>query len=530
MSRYVSMDSIVKSAIIDTGDNTEHAYQSFLHWGFQCARDLSFDTALEIKTVRLTMSDAKTINLPNDLVDYTKVGVVIGDRVKVYIVNTRLEIANDVDECGNPVDKPTTNYLYGGGYLGSFGGYYFMNYLGGTIFGYGGTCNNPGYCVLDKARNQISFSSEVDKTDVYLEYITDGVNPDGESLVQRYCEQAVIYYILWKRKERSQRFPMTEKIHARKLYYNELRLARARLTAFSLEDFIASTRKGYLDRLQAPLFTNPTSEDVQTTVEACVDSVGVGFCEEEVGSPGPDTLSSIVSFSTVGNPNTPLTGSVDSILVDGNEILTSTIVFLGIVSTARVEFQQVIDNINAFSGTSGFTASFNDATNIDIKITAVDFEEPVLGLTPVLITTPTSGWSYDGSAAFAVMAGSLIYQLEPVPCTENSPESQPDGYERVYWGSKASPYIDSSSEVATLISAWAPDKSLDKFIDASDEYLYSSYPKTFGTTASFEVDGVPEVWTLIEIADFSDIYSTQSYYIYKSPAKKTGTIHVIILA
>lgn len=274
MSRYVTINSIVKSAIIDTGDNTEHSYQRFLHWAFECARDISFDIALEIKTVRLTMSDAKTIDLPPDLVDFTKVGVVVGDRVKTYIVNTRLEIAHDVDECGNPVDKPTTSFFDGSSLNSYYGGYYFRNYYGSTIFGYGGTCNNPGYCRLDKARNQLVFSSEVDKTDVYLEYITDGVNPDGESMVQKYCEQAVKYYILWRRKESSGRFPATEKQRAEDQYYNELRKARARLTAFSLDDFIAATRKGYLDQLEAPLFSNTSSsseDTVQTTVETCGD-------------------------------------------------------------------------------------------------------------------------------------------------------------------------------------------------------------------------------------------------------------------
>lgn len=519
MSRYVNIDSIVKSAIIDIGDTTEHSYQRFLHWAFECARDISFDTALEVKTVRLTMSNAKTIDLPPDLVDFTKVGVVMGDRVKTYIINSRLEISHDVDECGNPVDKPTTTGLDGL----SLGGYYFNNYLGGTVFGYGGTCNNIGYCRLDKKRNQLVFSSEVDKTDVYLEYITDGANPDGESMVQQYCAKAVKLYILWMRKEGSRRFNETEKDRAERLYYNELRKARARLTAFSLDDFIAATRKGYLDDLETPLFSNTSGTSVQTIVAACVDSEGVGFCKEKTSADVKATC--IIEIVAFGPPLDPFTCDFDSLTVDGVEIMSGSVAFTGTIGTARTEVQKLIDNINAFVSVPNYTVDFLDGSNPNILITADVFGESVNGITPIATITNTVNV---GVSPHSFEGGSLEV-LEVVQCTQDSPESQPDGHERVYWGSKASPYIDTSSGVATLISEWAPDKLFDKFIEASSEYLYFSYPVSFGTTASFDVDGNSETWTLIEITNFTDIYSTQSYYIYKSPAKKTGSIHVIVL-
>ncbi len=274
MPQYATINSIVDNALIDIGENTEHMYSQFLHWGLEALRDYSFDTSREIKTISLPMNPNKTVELPLDYVDYSKVGIVIGDRIKTFVVNNKIELRHDVDECGNPKPKETSTSLNSLD-LDFRGGYWFNNFLGRTRFGYGGTCFTAGYCRVDNQRGQIVFSSEVSTTEVYLEYITNGMNPSGESTVNEYAAKVIKLYILWMRKENSSKFGLNQILHARNMYYNELRMVRSRLSKFSIQDFIEATRKGYLDNLEEPRFGLPDAgteeEETKPIVEDCDD-------------------------------------------------------------------------------------------------------------------------------------------------------------------------------------------------------------------------------------------------------------------
>lgn len=284
MQNYVTLNEVVKSHLIDIGETTEHLYQRCLHFAFDGLKDLHFDTVRQVKTVKLTMSEAKTIPLPNDYVNYVKVGLVFGDRVKTILVNNKIEKFHDVDECGNPAPKATEGFLNGFPVgITTFGGYFFNNYLGGSFYGFGGTCYIAGYCTVDKARGEILFASEVENTDVYLEYITNGINPSGDSVIDPFAAKALKWYISWQRKQNSRQYSMSDKEQARMLYYNELRLVQARMNNFTIEDIVAATKKGYLDRLEAhPRLNrndNSTTGLTDTKEEPCdtfpVDEVDV---------------------------------------------------------------------------------------------------------------------------------------------------------------------------------------------------------------------------------------------------------------
>ncbi len=250
MSTYVTINEIVKNSLIDIGENTEHLYQRCLHWAFEGLKDFHFDTAKEIKTVSIPMRPTKAIDFPADYVDWVKIGIVAGDRVLTFAVNHKIELREDLDECGKPTAKPTTeNQFDPPNDLIYYGGYWFSNYCGNRIFGYGGACHNIGFYRINWNRRQIQFGSEVSTSDVYLEYITNGVNPSGESVVNPYAAKLVKLYILWMRKEHSDKYADGMAERARQLYYNELRLVRARLSSFDIADFILATQRGYMQRL-----------------------------------------------------------------------------------------------------------------------------------------------------------------------------------------------------------------------------------------------------------------------------------------
>ncbi len=225
------------------------------------AKDFYMDSAQDVKTVRLTMDDVKQIQLPLDFVDWVKVGVVIGDRIKVMGVCETLPILTKRDNCGElqpytssvPVNNIPFNSI-------AYGGYYFMNYtnewgeLLGGVYGIGGGYTDTGYFRV--LRNQgsngvLQFNSEVNTTDVYLEYITNGFDPKAETIINSYAEKAIQFYIHWRVAWHKDGASSGSAKESERQYYNELRKARIRVMGLTTRDVLEASRKEFT---QAPKY------------------------------------------------------------------------------------------------------------------------------------------------------------------------------------------------------------------------------------------------------------------------------------
>jgi hypothetical protein len=326
---YVTINEIVKNALIDIGEQTEHLYQRFLHWSLEGLKDFSFDTAKEIKTIAIPMNATKTIDFPPDYVDWTKIGTVVGGRVWTFAVNHQMELKKEVDECGNPIAQPTHLHADAVTDLTHYGGYWFYNYHGHQTYGYGGACHNIGYYRINRERRQIQFSSEVNTQEIYLEYMTNGVNTSGESVVNAYAAKLIKLYILWMRKEHSNQFHTYEKERARTLYYNELRMVRARLSNFDVQDFIEATRKGYLTHLKHGSSATPVPSSPLPEQQDCADV----FPETIPQAPADKAKKRYWGIST--NPDIASSGSVSQFILgfqsefSENRSMTKTIAATG---------------------------------------------------------------------------------------------------------------------------------------------------------------------------------------------------------
>jgi hypothetical protein len=80
--------------------------------------------------------------------------------------------------------------------------------------------------------------------EIYIEYIADEARAANPS-VHTYAEQAVRSYIYYKLIDRKSNVPAVEKARARQEYYNERRLANARLKSFSKEEALKTIRKNF---------------------------------------------------------------------------------------------------------------------------------------------------------------------------------------------------------------------------------------------------------------------------------------------
>ncbi len=255
MESYITLDKIVRQALIANGEESLHKYSRWLLFAMRAYKDFYMDSANDVKTVKLTMNDVKQVELPLDYIDWVKVGIVIGDRIKVMGVCDTLPILTKRDNCGelqaysNDVpanDFPVDTFAYGG--------YYFFNYtnewgeLTGGLYGIGGGYTDRGY--FRELKNQgdnciLQFNSDVNTTEVYVEYLSSGFDPKAESMVHPYAEQAIVFYIHWRVAQFKNGAASGEAKEWEFQYYNELRKARIRSSGLTTRDVLELSRKYY---------------------------------------------------------------------------------------------------------------------------------------------------------------------------------------------------------------------------------------------------------------------------------------------
>lgn len=254
-SGYASVDSIVMSVIADLGEGGTHNYDRYLHYALRGCQDWHMDSAQEIITKCIPMNAYNAIDFPVDYLDWVKIGIQVGDRVKTFGVNDNLAVLHNLDECGNPITNQShdCNCIPDsiGGDLGYYGGYYFDNYINeygehlGRFFGVGGGSIGIGHYKVNKEKKQIQFEGKVHKTNVYLEYISNGFDPCADTMVNRYAESLIRTYIHWQRAIFKFGKASGEAASWEEEYYTQLRLSRARVFDLTIKDILDASRKEY---------------------------------------------------------------------------------------------------------------------------------------------------------------------------------------------------------------------------------------------------------------------------------------------
>ena len=238
-ANYTTLDKVVRGLIIEQGKNSENEYQRFAQLGIFGLKELSFDTLRQIKTKKITVKSNGSVDLPDDYVTYLKIGKHGNDdRVHWLALDSKRYLGTDSKS--NTSSGETDDYAY-----------VFRNYLlngeRGQMYGLGGGNNANGYYREDKDNNTILFSSGNVGDEIVLEYISDGITglSSDQIRVHVFSEEALRSFIHWKSIQRKRNIPQYEKEGARRDYYNEKRLARARMSKFTKEEALTYSRKAF---------------------------------------------------------------------------------------------------------------------------------------------------------------------------------------------------------------------------------------------------------------------------------------------
>lgn len=259
----VSVNQVVNDFVL-TMDGDDYANNSnatiLRNYALRGIREMGFDIMKRVKSLKLSVNeDNSTVELPDDFVDYTKIGVVGGDGL-IYVFgenkNQNMAMQYVTDASGNPIDS-NSDGMYDRedakflsetrASMSDFESYTFRNFLYegniGRAYGIGGG-KYSGEFRINYEQNRIELYSTSNYNEVVVEYIADEARSENPS-IHVYAENALRTYIYYKLIERKANVPMGEKARARQEYYNERRLANARLKSFTKEEALKTIRKNF---------------------------------------------------------------------------------------------------------------------------------------------------------------------------------------------------------------------------------------------------------------------------------------------
>ena len=218
---------IVHMALLDEENYNARNFERYLQWAiFCCTTEIHLKYFEKLKVEYITMSDIKTANLPADYLSYTKIGFCYRGQIINLGLNNELCLPRGKDECGTveeivrDVDCSSSTLDYGYGRYGYVGHFRNGQYVG-ELYGLGGGFAES-YYRIDKAKQQIVFSSDVPGGEVILEYKSSGIEADGSMLVDLRTFAAIRAYIHWQKDEHNKAVPAGEKERLRNLFTLEL--------------------------------------------------------------------------------------------------------------------------------------------------------------------------------------------------------------------------------------------------------------------------------------------------------------------
>lgn len=249
---YVSLNEVIRSLLIQEGDETTHRLFYYRDIALRGVKELNFDVVRNIKTVELTVNANLNITLPSDFVSLTRVGV-----SKSGMISPVGQL-DDIDLQASQGGVTGVSNTYTIQWIDEYRNGENM----GGIYGLGGGQNRFGYYRFDMESNTIQFDAGFAEAKIVLEYVSDGINrsvsdinlPEtkaSDTQIHVFAEEALRAYMFWKGIQRKRNVPANQKEQARRDWYNQKRLAKARMKSFTKDEAIQAGNK---NSYQAPKF------------------------------------------------------------------------------------------------------------------------------------------------------------------------------------------------------------------------------------------------------------------------------------
>jgi hypothetical protein len=265
---YTDLDQVVNDFIItlDGDDYAAGASDTAIRtMALRGVRDMGFDMLKVVRSLKLPINSATdSVVLPDDYVDWTKIGVVgtdglvyvLGENKNInysqkYSTVNNLNYDQDGDGLLEREDSKTSTSggspVADSGITDGMNSYIFRNYIhgddAGRLYGIGGG-KYYGEFRVNLDQNRIELKTNSNLSELVIEYVADEAR-SANPRVHVYAEEALRAYIYYRIIERKSSVPANEKARARAEYYNERRRANSRMKSFTKEEALKTIRKNF---------------------------------------------------------------------------------------------------------------------------------------------------------------------------------------------------------------------------------------------------------------------------------------------
>jgi hypothetical protein len=196
-SALVTLRYVVMSVLNRLGQYTMKDYKRLMQIAIEGYSEefALFHLNNSLEVVYLHMSTAKTVDLPDDFITFTKIGIPVNGKLRVITRHDNILLPRTFDDTGVAVGNTDESNSTSVGIF--FSGHWRNGQYVGGLYGLPGGIDDAYYRV-DMEKRQIVFSGSTPRSEIVLEYIGTALKPDGSSMIPRQCVEALRNYVLWQ--------------------------------------------------------------------------------------------------------------------------------------------------------------------------------------------------------------------------------------------------------------------------------------------------------------------------------------------
>lgn len=227
--QYITLDSVINN-YLDQSEQGVHKYYKIWQLAFRGLEQLGLDFFYTVKSVKLPVNLNKTVNLPSDYVNYTKIGV-LNARGEIAALTYNNNLTTYADLLPDRQAKTEDNSLFG---FYNWQSPIFYNYWDGVgyaaLYGLPSGGQKVGTFKIDNANNLVVLNEHYGYDYLMVEYISSPQEGEDVLLPVQFRE-ALIAYVAWQDiafMPTTRKGSLGDKEQRKRNFYNERRLANAR--------------------------------------------------------------------------------------------------------------------------------------------------------------------------------------------------------------------------------------------------------------------------------------------------------------
>lgn len=217
-SRIIPLDWIVSNVQNDLGDFDKKNFLRYKQWAIRGIQNLGLHILNIRETDYFTVDSNNIVDLPDDFINYVRVGYILNGRIYTLSLNENIPITNTI------LNGAVAQY---------------DDILDAEVLPEEGTWLNAppqiwniGFHRYDRENNRMIFSGNLVGESVLIEYVSTGVSKNGTCMVPIQARESLIAWVHWQRVLNDPQFTLNEKREKERIFKN---------TVSDLVDFEFST-------------------------------------------------------------------------------------------------------------------------------------------------------------------------------------------------------------------------------------------------------------------------------------------------